>query len=118
MAWDESKHPRDSIGRFSSKRSEKSIYIPLNFFAERGLAHLTPLQLRKGIRAIKRKIKLHYNKIANPALYCENWPVMTQNEKDGLIEYWRKDIAGKEQQVRDRIDRLKELGENTDEYGI
>ena len=109
MVWDESKHPRDSIGRFSSKRSEKSIYIPLNFFAEKGIEQQTPAQLRKGIRKLQELIKMHQYKINNPDKVWKDWDTFSEARKASEIRKWRREIVAFENSIRNREERLKKL---------
>lgn len=84
----------------------------LQSFAEDALKNQTSNQLRKGIRSLKKKIALHQNKIENPAKYCDDWNLKDERGQNGLIRHWQKEITDSEESIRNRIEELKERGEN------
>ena len=125
MKWDESKHPRDELGRFTDSGNNKYFRvtprkplarISLMFFSEKGLREKRPIELKRGIRSIRRRLLEHLNKIQNPELYCKNWQDFSPERQRGTLEFWQKEIDDKQRAILERIEILKEKGENVDEF--
>ncbi len=48
-------------------------------------------QLHKAINSYEKQIKLHEDKINNPAKYITDWEILDERKKQGLLKKWRKD---------------------------
>jgi len=48
-------------------------------------------QLQKAINSYEKQVKLHEDKINNPAKYVADWETLDERKKQGLLKKWRKD---------------------------
>jgi hypothetical protein len=48
-------------------------------------------QLQKAINSYEKQVKLHEDKINNPAKYVADWDNLYERKKQGLLKKWRKD---------------------------
>ena len=122
--WDETKHPRDEAGRFTETGNNKKVRVSLGkslvrfsilFFSEKGLRERKPIELKRGIRSIRKRLLEHLHKIENPDLYCQEWQDLSPERQRGLLEFWQKEIDEKQRAISERIEILKEKGEVIDE---
>lgn len=119
MKWDESKHPRGDDGRFIfayEAIKSRMLKIPLNFFNERGLKDKRSIELRRGIRKTRRRLLEHKAKLENPQKHCHDWESRSDAAKAGLLDFWRKEIRTKQNAIKERLDILRERGEDTSEF--
>ena len=96
-------------GRYD-RQSGKKVHITkmhIQLFAAK-LSDDSEKELCKSRRSYKKVIDIHKEKISNPKKYIENWEQKTQQEQNGLINYWKKEIIEAER-------RLKEIKEILDE---
>lgn len=92
--------------------ANKTVKIPLSFFAEKAIENQTPREIKKGIRNLKKRISEHYKKISSPEKYYANWNQMSEREQLGRIKHWEDEILRFEQSINNRNERLKEIGKN------
>ena len=59
----------------------------------------TERMLRKSITSHAGEVELHMDKIANPQKHDEGWDSKTQQQKDGLIRKWQKDMQRNAEQA-------------------
>ena len=55
-------------------------------------------ELQKGIDSYQKQVDLHQNKINNPQDNAKDWNKMSQQERNGLINYWKKESNNYRQQ--------------------
>ena len=130
MYWDESKHPRDKQGKFTTadyaamsidELKEISIVkpqfikIPLNFFSEADIKNQASNSLKRAIRKYKANIILHQDKIDNPKKYIPEWDTLDVRKQLGTIKGWRKEIRNYTNSIEERIAELKSRGDYDDE---
>ena len=137
MEWEESKHPRDSDGRFSKVGSESErdnliieiedekptviepshvlVKINLDFFAEKDIANQSSNSLKRALRKYRANILLHEDKISHPMRHFPDWNSYDERYKRGLIRKWRKEIENFSVSISDRIEELKKRGDYNDE---
>lgn len=91
----------------------KSNIIPmkLQFFAEKGLSEQSTNTIKKSIDKIKKAIADHENYIKYPEKYADDWQTRNEQGKQGLIEFWKKEIANQNQQIINRLEELEKRGE-------
>ena len=65
-------------------------------------------RLQKSIKSHEEQVVLHADKIANPEKYDKNWNSKTQQEKDGLLKKWRKDMQRNAEQAAIEKEVFKE----------
>lgn len=69
-------------------------------------------QLNKSIRNHQKQVDEHLDKIKNPSKYDEKWNEKTQQQREGLIRKWKKDLQRNAEQAeierRVRRDRFGE----------
>ena len=90
--------------------------IGLDFFAEKGLQNKPSIQLRRGIRSKLKRLSEHRDKINSPENHCIGWENLSDIRKQGLVQFWEKEIKAHEIAIQERIDILKERGEEVSEY--
>lgn len=56
-------------------------------------------RLQKSINSHEEQVLIHADKIANPEKYDKNWGTKSQQEKDGLLKKWRKDMQRNAEQA-------------------
>lgn len=56
-------------------------------------------RLQKSIKSHEEQVAIHADKIANPEKYDKDWNSKTQQEKDGLLKKWRKDMQRNAEQA-------------------
>ena len=83
----------------------------LQLFAEQSLQNQTSVQLRKGIRSLKKDLELHLKKIEHPADYCVDWNLRDERAKAGLIKHWLHEIKNFNESIQNRVDELAKRGE-------
>jgi hypothetical protein len=49
-------------------------------------------EVQRGINSLNKGVSLHLEKIANPATYADRWNSMTDQEREGLLRYWQKEV--------------------------
>ena len=54
----------------------------------------TDNQLQRSARSYARELNLHLDKTSNPALHDEDWHKRDDRAKNGLLNYWNKEIEG------------------------
>ena len=59
----------------------------------------TKRELEKSIASHNKEVELHADKIANPQKYDKGWDAKTQQQKDGLIKKWQKDMQRNAEQA-------------------
>lgn len=92
--FDESKHKRDERGRFA--KMETSV------LKEKQTINLKAQEERRNTKAInsyKKQIERHQHKIDNPQDYVQDWDSKSEQYKNGLLNYWRKEIKNFENQI-------------------
>ena len=131
--FDESKHPRDERGRFTDgaptrryaqnmsyaeiiredrERERELVKISLGFFAEKALESQTPREIRKGVRALNKRIVEHEKKIQNPSAVYSDWETTPEKQKISKLNHWKNELKIFKINVENRIKRLKELEES------
>ena len=53
----------------------------------------------KGIRSLAKNIKKHKSKIQHPELYIENWDILSDERKQGILNFWQKEISRYEKEI-------------------
>ena len=72
----------------------------------------TKSRLLKSIRSHNKEVALHQDKLLHPEKYDAGWNSKTQNEKDGLLKKWRKDMQRNAEQAEvERQTYLERFGE-------
>lgn len=56
-------------------------------------------RLLKSIKSHEEQVALHADKISNPEKYDKGWGSKSQQEKDGLLKKWRKDMQRNAEQA-------------------
>lgn len=133
MEWDERKHPRDNLGRFTTadfqalsidelrsiliKNSASGLVgkIDLQFFAEADMYKQQSNSLKRAIRKYRKRIIQHNDKISNPEKYISNWESLSSIEQAGIIRSWEREIRNFYNSISDRIEELKKRGDYTDD---
>ncbi len=57
-------------------------------------------EIKRARRGYLKQVELHRAKLANPERYADNWCNLSEREKNGLLEKWRKD-AERNQELAD-----------------
>ena len=103
MAFEESKHPRDKGGKFTTKGNEGGKEYRQNTSYEEitktqeledkynsewpGKANKSFVKARK---SLSKQIEKHNDKIKNPEKYILDWDNKPEIYKKGIIKYWEK----------------------------
>ena len=72
----------------------------------------TEKQLKKSIASHNKEVEIHRDKIANPEKYVKDWDSKTEQEKDGLLRKWRKDMKRNAEQAVVEEEAYKERFKN------
>lgn len=139
--WREEDHPRGEDGRFIEKvnaylkiggtaplkpdgsldivrvqkKMEKLPFsIPLDFFANKGIAKQRTANLRKSIRSLTQRIAEHYEKIAHPERIYKEWHKFPEEMKMRKIMHWEKEIKNFRRNIAECEEELYKRGESTD----
>ena len=115
MAFEESKHPRDKGGKFTTKGNEGGKEYRQNTSYEEitktqeledkynsewpGKANKSFVKARK---SLSKQIEKHNDKIKNPEKYILDWDNKPEIYKKGIIKYWEKEIIN----FKNQIDKL------------
>ena len=92
-------------------KSEKSVKINMQFFAESDLYKQESASLKRALRKYKSKIELHQAKINNPEKYIADWEKKDVREQRGLIKHWQKEIDTFQTSIDERIIELRKRGD-------
>lgn len=65
-------------------------------------------RLQKSINSHEEQVSIHADKIANPEKYDKGWDGKTQQEKDGLMKKWKKDMQRNAEQAAIEKEVFKE----------
>lgn len=65
-------------------------------------------RLQKSINSHEAQVDIHADKLANPEKYDKNWNSKTQQEKDGLLKKWQKDMQRNAEQLTIEKEVFKE----------
>lgn len=65
-------------------------------------------RLLKSIKSHEEQVRLHADKIAHPEKYDENWLSKSEQEREGLLRKWRKDMQRNAEQAAIEKETLKE----------
>lgn len=132
--WDESKHKRDSDGKFArqeekkqelhkiygsdfphSKKAEvqeKKFSANIQLFAAKSYSGWGVREMKKSIRSHQRTIALHEDKIRNPEKYYpDEWNLLSEEKKQVYIAKWQKEITSYKRDINRIEEELKKRGE-------
>ena len=132
--WDESKHKRDSDGKFArqeekkqelrkiygsdfpySKKGEvqdKKSFANIQLFAAKNYSGWDVREMKKSIRSHQRTIALHKDKIMNPEKYYPlEWSRYNDATKQQFIRKWQKEIANYQRDISRIEEELRKRGE-------
>lgn len=93
------------------KKKSGALEMNLQFFAEEDIKKQESNSLKRGINSYEKQIEKHQKYIANPEAYISDWDSKSENEKNGLIKHWNKEIRNFNNSIQDRIDELKRRGD-------
>lgn len=93
----------------SSQRN--MVRIDMQFFAEKDLENQETASIIRSMRKFEKRISEHKEYIQNPKSHCPEWDNYSENQKNGLIRHWNKEINNFEESIQNRIDELKKRGE-------
>lgn len=74
----------------------------------RDAANKSKPRLLKSIKSHEEQVRLHADKIAHPEKYDAGWSSKSEQEKDGLLRKWRKDMQRNAEQAAVEKETLKE----------
>lgn len=74
----------------------------------RDAANKSKPRLLKSIKSHEEQVRLHADKIAHPEKYDAGWSSKSEQEKDGLLRKWRKDMQRNAEQAAIEKETLKE----------
>lgn len=57
-------------------------------------------QKAKAKRSLTKRIEEHQHKIDNPQLYVKDWNTKSEQYKQGIVNYWKKEIINYENQIK------------------
>ncbi len=100
------------LGERLAMKVNKNPQMTLYFFAENGIKFQTPNEIRKGIKTLEKRLNEHKEKISSPDKYCKDWNVRSDAQKKGLLNFWEKECINLQNGIKERKERLKELGES------
>lgn len=131
MKWDESKHPRDKDGKFTTAQynamsigelkdiaatpKQKLLKMDLQFFTERDIKNQDSNSLKRAIRKYRSNIALHQDKINNPRKYIPDWDTKDVREQNGIVRSWNKEIRNYSNSIEERIAELIKRGDYNDD---
>ena len=101
---------KNAVNIFAAKSLVRPVLfkIPLTFFSEENLDSQGPVQLKKGIRNLQKRMEEHYAKINNPEKLYSNWHLFDDTVKNGIIAKWNREIIAFKQAIANREAKLKE----------
>lgn len=74
----------------------------------RDAANKSKPRLLKSIKSHEEQVRLHADKIAHPEKYDAGWSSKSEQEKEGLLRKWRKDMRRNAEQAAIEKETLKE----------
>lgn len=91
--WDESKHPRDKKGQFTTKAGDvnESGFINIQLFAS-NIEKMGERQLVKSIQSLEKRVEEHKNKISNPRLAFSDWDNFDESRQKRELRHWNMEI--------------------------
>ena len=93
---------------------KSTINLDMQFFAEKDLKNQSSISLKRGIRSLNKKVELHREKLKNPQIYDKDWKIKNEEQKEGLLKHWRKEISNQEESINNRIEELRKRGKYYD----
>lgn len=93
----------------NSGKSDK-MNIGIQFFANKSIAKQTDRQLKKSISSWESAIDIHSKKIANPAAYDSWWETKTDEQRNGLINHWKKEMNNFQNNIDEAKAEIKKRG--------
>ena len=93
---------------------KSTINLDMQFFAEKDLKNQSSISLERGIRSLNKKVELHREKLKNPQIYDKDWKIKNEEQKEGLLRHWRKEISNQEESINNRIEELRKRGKYYD----
>ena len=125
-------HNHDSKGRFCSgsgeggssaetldksaessiiKNEEKTpVIINMQFFANKNISKMNDNQLRKSVSSWNARIQEHKDKIRDPHNNCDNWEILSEQHRKGLLRHWKKEIENMSKDVQEAEAELRKRG--------
>jgi hypothetical protein len=100
----------DTIGM----SKQQSLKIDLQLFSEKDIKNQSSNSLNHAIGQYQKRINEHNDKISNPEKYTTSWDSMSDEQQNGLIRHWEKEVRNFNQSIEDRIKELKERGDYHD----
>lgn len=97
------------------EEENSTMYIGLQFFANRSIKKQSDVQLTKSISSWEKNIQTHQNKILHPEEYDQGWGAKTDIQKQGLINHWKKEIKYFEQNINEAREELKGRGRSDEQ---
>jgi phage baseplate assembly protein W len=68
----------------------------------------TAEEIQRAIRSYERRVTLHRQKLADPERSVQTWSRLTDQEQQGLIVKWQKDLARNQELAQLMRDLLRE----------
>ena len=82
--------------------------LDIQFFAnDNYYKNKTDKELLKGIKSTENAIDEHLDKISNPSKYIENFDSYNDQYKQGVINFWRKEVLGQQKQLESMYNELE-----------
>ena len=115
--WREEDHPRDANGKFSSKtatstNASQKNSINIQLFAAK-LSEQSVKELKKSKNSTEERLREHQYKLEHPDEFISNWAEMSDIEKAGRLNWWRKEIKTFQTTI-ERINALLETKKDED----
>lgn len=128
--FNETEHPREDDGKFTSKgtkpdhsmseeresvakrkwegdsQSPNESKMHIQLFAAK-IADQSERELRKSRKSLEKRIEEHKYKIAHPEDEYSDWNTFSDELKQKKLNWWRKEIKGFEQTLKQIDDRLR-----------
>ena len=98
-------------GNANTTKKTKLVKINTQFFAESDIKNQDSNSLKRALRAYRKRIAEHEEKINNPQKYIPGWEELDIREQNGKIKHWRKEIRNFNESIENRINELKERGD-------
>ncbi len=107
--WDESKHPRDEKGQFTTKAGtvNENATINIQLFAS-NIDKMGERQLYKSLKSLREKIIEHKNFINNPQLKYSDWESFSEERKNRAIKHWDNEIKAFEYTIEEINSKLSQ----------
>ena len=97
----------EGLGTLIPGKGEKPrVKIPLNFFSD-DIKRESDVQIKKGLRNLRKRILEHYNKIEHPEQFPE-WKDIPPHIQQSIIESWKREISTFEGNVKKSEAELEE----------